>query len=126
MGDGWETKRSRVPNHQDWVVIKLGAPTSQLVRAVVDTFHYKGNYPKFCLLEATSMPVEPKDWKDPNIKWCTILDKKPLTAHNAHFFFLENPPSSGPFTHIRFTIFPDGGVSRLRVFGIRSNSVSHL
>lgn len=23
MGDGWETKRSRVKGHKDWVIIKL-------------------------------------------------------------------------------------------------------
>lgn len=23
MGDGWETKRSRQPGHQDWVIVKL-------------------------------------------------------------------------------------------------------
>eukprot|EP01091_Cochliopodium_minus_P000127 TRINITY_DN1015_c0_g1_i1.p1 TRINITY_DN1015_c0_g1~~TRINITY_DN1015_c0_g1_i1.p1 ORF type:complete len:345 (-),score=93.38 TRINITY_DN1015_c0_g1_i1:80-1114(-) len=124
MGDGWETKRSRVPNHNDWVVIKLGAPVSHFVRCVVDTFHYKGNYPKFCLIEAASVKDDPQDFKD--VKWVTILEKKPLTAHNAHYFFLESPQTDTPYTHVRLTIYPDGGVSRLRIFGVRGGVVSKI
>src|SRR5262249_18999385 len=50
MGDGWETKRRRGPGH-DWVVLKLGVP-GVLHRVVVDTAHFKGNFPDSCSLEA--------------------------------------------------------------------------
>lgn len=53
MGDGWETKRSRRADHVDWVVVKLGAE-GVIERAIVDTAHFKGNFPKMVKLEATN------------------------------------------------------------------------
>jgi allantoicase len=53
MGDGWETKRSRGGEHCDWVVVKLGAQ-GVIERVVVDTAHFKGNFPKMVKLEATN------------------------------------------------------------------------
>jgi allantoicase len=53
MGDGWETKRSRGGDHTDWVIVKLGAP-GIIDKAVVDTAHFKGNFPKMIKLEATN------------------------------------------------------------------------
>ena len=52
MGDGWETRRSREPGHSDWVVIKLGAK-GIINKVVVDTAHFKGNFPQQVKLEAT-------------------------------------------------------------------------
>jgi allantoicase len=53
MGDGWETRRSRGGEHVDWVVVKLGAEGT-IEKVVVDTAHFKGNYPKMVKLEATN------------------------------------------------------------------------
>jgi allantoicase len=53
MGDGWETRRSRVPGHSEWVIVKLGAP-GLIERAIIDTAHFKGNFPKMAKLEATA------------------------------------------------------------------------
>jgi len=52
-----------------------------------------------------------------NQNWTTITEKSPLNPHQRHYFFGEQIKSSGPFTHIKVTIYPDGGVSRLRVYG---------
>jgi len=62
MGDGWETRRSRSRDHCDWVVVKLGAE-GIIERVVVDTAHFKGNFPKMVKLEATySQEVFPFCW----------------------------------------------------------------
>jgi allantoicase len=53
MGDGWETRRSRGPDHCDWVVVKLGAE-GVIKKVVVDTAHFRGNFPKMVKLEATN------------------------------------------------------------------------
>ena len=103
IGDGWETRRRRGPGH-DWVIIKLGARS--LVQWVeVDTTYFKGNAPESCSLEGML-----------NGGWKELLPRQPLQAHTRHFFGNEIQ-RVGPVTHVRFNIFPDGGVSRLRVIG---------
>jgi len=123
MGDGWETKRSRVPNHKDWAVIKLGAPSSHLIRTEIDTCHFKGNFPDFCILEGASIQGKEWDEKDEKTVWYPLFKdgtQVPLTAHYIHPFDLFHPENlSTPITHVRLTVFPDGGVSRLRDFGLR-------
>lgn len=111
MGDGWETKRNRTPNNRDWVILRLahrGTPE----RIVVDTCHFKGNYPDSCSIEAcvtTDDQIETADWK-------TLLPQQKLSADHEHEYSSEIQ-NLGPITHIRLNIFPDGGVSRLRIFG---------
>ena len=100
MSDGWETKRRRGPGH-DWMIIKLAAP-GKLHRIEVDTSHFKGNAPGTCSLEASEGGGE----------WREILPHTPLHAHTLHHFDV-----SGQASRIRFNIFPDGGVSRLHVYG---------
>lgn len=114
MGDGWETKRNRTPNNRDWVILKL-AYAGFIDRILVDTCHFKGNYPDSCLLEGLLLDGnEPSDWTSA-LPWQVILPQAKLQADYEHFF--ENPENRGPFNYVRLTIFPDGGVSRLRLFG---------
>jgi allantoicase len=118
MGDGWETKRNRTPGNKDWVIIRL-AHKGIIEKILVDTCHFKGNYPDSCLIEGCL--VEGKDenvfQQDPgSIKWETILPQSKLSADHEHFYE-EEIKNKGPFTHARLTIFPDGGISRLRLWG---------
>jgi allantoicase len=115
MGDGWETKRRRGPGH-DWVIIKLGRP-GRLRSIEVDTNHFKGNYPDQCSIDGCHSPdtaIDTLSW--PNAKWMEILPKTKLQAHTQHVFEKELK-EAGPVTHVRLSIYPDGGVSRLRVLG---------
>lgn len=115
MSDGWETKRRRGPGH-DWVIIKLGAP-GQIRRVEVDTAWFKGNFPESCALEATNAPSSlAGSLTDLSTAWTSVLPRTRLQAHTRHFF--ENEVlDAGAVSHLRFNIFPDGGVSRLRVYG---------
>jgi allantoicase len=119
MKDGWETKRSRRPGTDpgsDWVIVRLG--TRGVIRVVeVDTNHFKGNYPDRCSLEVSDAPGAEMDVPtDPRHSWRSLLPETPLEAHKQHFFEAELAPA-GPATHVRLRIYPDGGVSRLRLYG---------
>jgi allantoicase len=115
MGDGWETKRRRGPGH-DWAVIKLGAP-GRLRRVEVDTAHFKGNFPESCSLEACRAEGDVAGDSSPaSLPWREVLPRTRLQAHTRHFYE-EGLQESGTVTHLRFNIYPDGGVSRLRVYG---------
>jgi allantoicase len=115
MSDGWETKRRRSPGH-DWVILKLGAPCA-IERIVVDTLHFKGNFPDSCSLEGCFAPNADKDsiLLD-DIDWQEVLPDSKLGSNREHIFSKELK-QTGPQTHMRFNIYPDGGVSRLRIFG---------
>jgi len=115
MSDGWETKRRRGPGH-DWVIIKLGAP-GQIHRVEVDTSWFKGNFPESCALEATSAVGLPEEnLTDLSVAWKSVLPRTRLQAHTRHSFEKEIL-DAGNVSHLQFNIFPDGGVSRLRVYG---------
>src|SRR6185503_2738989 len=112
MSDGWETKRRRGPGH-DWAIIKLARPGN--IRAVeIDTSHFKGNFPESCSLEACNNPGQ--DPADPSTPWTNVLTRTKLQAHTRHHFDQELS-DAGIVSHLRFNIYPDGGVSRLRVYG---------
>lgn len=119
MGDGWETARRRGEGH-DWVVIELGTPGT-VKRIVVDTLHFKGNYPASCRIKATYAPsVRVDDLTADRYEWQTLLENTELSAHKEHSYanIINN---IGIVSHVKLEIFPDGGVSRLRIFGARSH-----
>ncbi len=117
MGEGWETRRRRGPGH-DWAIVALGAPGT--VRWVeVDTNHFKGNYPDSFTLEAISAPgASLTELIDPNRQFEVLIDETKLEAHT-RLFIRDAVQSIGSVTHLRLRIYPDGGVSRLRVYGKR-------
>lgn len=111
MGDGWETKRRRGPGH-DWSIVRLAAPGT-IHRVEVDTRHFKGNAPGACDLEALRHAAD--DRLD-GAAWEVLLPRVPLSPDAVHLFEREVRPIAG-VTHVRFNIYPDGGVGRLRLFG---------
>src|SRR6267154_1287977 len=114
MSDGWETKRRRGPGH-DWTIIKLGRP-GRIRNLEVDTSHFKGNFPESCSLEACNAAEVPLETlQDPQFVWKPVLARTKLQAHTRHLF--DEVMDTGSVSHVRFNIFPDGGVSRLRVYG---------
>ena len=115
MGDGWETRRKRVPGF-DWIVVKL-ATAGTVQRVEVDTNHFKGNFPDTCSLEGCFLKEDLLDFANAkDIAWQEILPRTKLQASHRHFYEQELR-EKGPFTHVRLNIFPDGGISRLRVHG---------
>jgi allantoicase len=114
MGDGWETKRNRTPGNRDWVIIRL-ARAGEIRKIVVDTHHFKGNYPDRCSIEGCRSEND-EEVLAGNLPWTLILPEQKLSADTEHAFSKEIC-SKDIFSHVRLNIFPDGGVSRLRVMG---------
>jgi allantoicase len=113
MGDGWETRRRRGPGH-DWAIVRLGAPGT-VARVEIDTNHFKGNYPDSASIEGCLAPGAGLT-EVTAAPWVELLPQTKLKAHHRHFFSRELRPT-GPLSHVRLNIFPDGGISRFRVYG---------
>lgn len=115
MGDGWETRRRR-DEFNDWAVIRLGLAGS-IRKVVLDTAHLRGNYPDRFSLEGCHAPhtlLPPAD-----ARWSTIVPQNRLCPDREHVFTREVVCSpEARFSHVRLNIYPDGGVSRLRVLGV--------
>jgi len=120
MGDGWETKRRRGPGH-DWSVVHLGVQGT-VRRLELDTAHFKGNYPDSAGVEAAVM-TDAHGGVSADVSslaiadWTVILPQTKLQADHLHRFGPEIPQDTHA-SHVRLNIYPDGGVSRFRVFGV--------
>ncbi|CCX13605.1 galactose-binding domain-like protein [Pyronema domesticum] len=118
MGDGWETARSRVPGHKDWVIVKLGA-RGCVEEVVVDTMHFRGNFPKGVEIWGIDRDSHLVDAEDQG--WELIVGEAACSKDMQHAFTVENGLLKGQkvVSHVKMVIIPDGGVKRLRVFGRR-------
>ena len=116
MREGWETRRRRGPGH-DWAIVRLGRP-GRIRRVEVDTQHFKGNYPDRCSIDGCHKTIGAVDSLTASaVHWKELLPQVKLEADRQHLFEKELK-DIGPCTHVRLNIFPDGGVSRLRAYGI--------
>jgi allantoicase len=115
MGGGWETRRRRGPGY-DWIIVKLGT-RANIWRIAVETQHYKGNYPDSCSIDSCDAAAAlAQDLTTGRIPWTEIVSATKLAADAVRVFEAELK-SAAPATHVRLNIHPDGGISRLRVFG---------
>ena len=157
MGDGWETARH--PNRpaivvqdpithlqdtdlKDWCVIKLGLGGAKdnegIHRIIVDTRHFKGNYPESVAIDGCFANHDDKlvsdddvcksagleDDNDNNgsttIQWFPLVKRTHLTADAEHEYLRERGDivnGQRGVTHVRISITPDGGLSRVRIYG---------
>lgn len=118
MGDGWETRRRREPGY-DWLILALGA-RGRISKAVLDTAHFKGNYPDTAWLQAADMGQFGDGLSDAIVTdsmfWKELMPHQKL-GPDAEHTYREELADIGPVTHVRLNIHPDGGISRLRLFG---------
>ncbi|MDK1472195.1 allantoicase [Streptomyces sp. 549] len=120
--DGWETRRRRGADQDqphptdadhDWALVRLGTPG--VIRGiVVDTAHFRGNYPQAVSVEATSAPATafPEDLLA--AEWTPLVPRTAVGGHAANGFAVD---VERRFTHLRVNQHPDGGIARLRVYG---------
>lgn len=115
MGDGWETRRRREPGN-DWCIIELG--TAGIIECIeVDTAHFRGNYPDRCSVQAARVEGgTDQSLITQAMFWPLLMGEQKLEMHAIHRF-TDGLAELGPVTHVRFNIIPDGGVSRLRLWG---------
>src|SRR6516162_1532105 len=112
--DGWESRRRREPGH-DWALIRLGAP-GVIHAVVVDTAHFTGNFPAECSVEACAAEGHPSpdELLSEGVAWAQLVPRTPLAGDSENRFPVMD---DSRFTHLRLTIYPDGGVARLRAVG---------
>lgn len=121
MSDGWETRRSQVgrgayapggsregQERKEWVVARLGV-TGCIQYVEIDTAFHPGNYPVAASLEGIL-----SDDEEPTGTWTAVVHKTKLGSHRQHWLASE---SGAVFSHVRLSIYPDGGLKRLRVHG---------
>ena len=108
--DGWESRRKRFEGY-DHAVIRLGVP-GWIKGVDIDTSHFTGNFPPSASLEACFVAEG-----DPNedTVWSEVLPAVELKGNSHHYHEIA---FDKPVSHLRFNIYPDGGVARLRVHGI--------
>jgi allantoicase len=115
MSSGWETRRRRGPGH-DWNLVQLGRPGT-IRRVEVDTTHFKGNAPGRVALEVCDEPgATAEALAGGAVDWRVLLPQSPSQPHTRHVFERELR-CAGRATHLRLSLFPDGGVARLRAYG---------
>jgi allantoicase len=110
MGDGWETRRTR-RDGPEWVVVEL-ATEGTLRRVELDTGRFRGNAPESASLEVGPSAEGP---------WVEVLGRTKLLPHTRHVFDVELVAHAAG-RYVRMQIWPDGGVSRLRLFGTPSRA----
>ncbi|XP_075873352.1 allantoicase [Nelusetta ayraudi] len=135
MADGWETARRldrprkltvdqqgilQVPG-SEWAVFRL-ACSAEVQRVEVDTLHFKGNFPDSCRIEACLLDsaqeaglIASHRWS--SARWQLLLPPQKLRPHHTHLYGAATLRLRGPISHVRLVISPDGGVSRLRLWG---------
>ena len=117
MGDGWETRRRREPGN-DWIVVALGA-AGTVERLEIDTAHFKGNYPDRASVEGILLAGggDESGLLGEGAEWRCVMAEEKLEMDKIHTFEGDRVRDIGPVTHLRLSIYPDGGVSRFRAFG---------
>lgn len=116
MGDGWETRRRREPGN-DWLILELGHAVT-VEKIEIDTAHFKGNYPDRISMQAARV-AESTDQSlvTQAMFWPELLGEQKTEMDKQHFYEGEQIKAIGPVSHVRLNVFPDGGVSRVRVWG---------
>ncbi|MET0699233.1 MAG: allantoicase [Mycobacterium sp.] len=114
--DGWETRRRRGAGADacDSAIVRLGVPG--IVRGVVvDTAWFTGNYPPQISVEAAHIAGYPSVAElIEQADWTTIVERSAVNGDTRNPFKVS---SSSRWTHVRLSIYPDGGVARFRVHG---------
>src|SRR5215469_18717075 len=110
--DGWETRRRRQPG-SDSAIVRLGCP-GVVRRIVVDTSYFTGNYPPEVSVEACGTEGYPAPAELVAAEWSTLVPRGAVAGDTRNEFDVGVEER---FTHVRLTLFPDGGVARLRVYG---------
>lgn len=105
MSDGWETARRR-DDGNDWLTVALAAP-AQIHDVVIDTSRFVGNAPGAAMVTDASSGVQ-------------LLARTRLQPDTEHRFLVADTsgtPDTPESDEVRLDVYPDGGLSRLRVHG---------
>jgi len=133
MADGWETARrldrpavleedyngQLKVTGKEWATFRLGH-VGIITAVEVDTHHFKCNFPDSCYLEGCFIPPgdEERLLKKEGEPWVTILSSQKLLPNKPHYFSgAQMIQAHSPINACRLVMAPDGGISRLRLWG---------
>jgi allantoicase len=106
--DGWESRRKRTAGH-DFCVIRI---CPGVIRGVeVDTRHFTGNYPPRVMLEACRVATDPVE----TTVWSELVPMTDIEGDSVCNFTVADERT---WSHVRINIYPDGGIARLRIYGV--------
>lgn len=121
--DGWETRRHNT-EPADWVIIKFGVASAQIIATEVDTAYFNGNHAPAITVEATyvppashASPEAEREYLEKEAKWDEIIAKTECGPSQRHFFIREDGITEKVYTHARLKQYPDGGIARFRLYG---------
>lgn len=116
MGDGWETRRRREPGN-DWGIIELANPAI-IDNIMIDTNFFKGNFAdKFSICSAYLEDTTDSSVVTQSMFWEELVAPQKLSMDKEHKFDNSFLKHNRPVTHLRINIFPDGGISRVKLYG---------
>ncbi|MFO1142976.1 MAG: allantoicase [Amaricoccus sp.] len=110
MGEGWETRRRRDPGN-DHALFRL-AYRGELRLIEIDTAHFKYNASAEVALFAADGDAPPA--VEDASAWRPLLSRRRLQPDTRHAFPLGSGTSCA---WVRLDAFPDGGISRVRLWG---------
>jgi allantoicase len=110
--DGWETRRRREPG-SDHAIVRLGA-SGVVHGVVVDTAFFRGNYPPQISVEALAADGYPSPQELAGMRWQVLVARTAASGDAANAYQVTDRRR---WTHVRLSIYPDGGVARFRVHG---------
>jgi allantoicase len=113
--DGWETRRHRAPHH-DHAIVRLGVP-GLVHGVVVDTSFFRGNYPPQLSVEALAADGYPSPGELAPMTWHTLVPRADVRGDAVNAYPVDDGRRGRRWTHVRLSIYPDGGVARFRVHG---------
>lgn len=108
--DGWESRRKRGPGH-DWCIVRMARPGT-IVGVDLDTSHFTGNFPPSASIEGRDAGHDEAASAD---AWFPLLPAVNLGGNRHHYFALDGARRC---THVRVNLYPDGGLARLRLYGM--------
>lgn len=110
--DGWETRRRREPGN-DHAIVRLGIP-GIVHGVIVDTAFFAGNYPPQVSVEAVCADGYPSPAELAPMSWQPLVTRAAARGDTANEYPVADRHR---WTHVRLSIYPDGGVARFRVHG---------
>ncbi|MCS5589832.1 MAG: allantoicase [Candidatus Thioglobus sp.] len=114
--DGWESRRRR-DGKNDFCFIRLGS-TSIINNFNIDTSHFTGNFAPAISILGCCVPGGTTDDRVVDgsavSEWFDLLTQENLKSDSHNLFSCK---STQPLTHLKITLYPDGGIARFRAYG---------
>jgi allantoicase len=114
----------------EYCILQLGYPIQNVQRIVIDTKHFKGNAPESidiygcdCTKNDTQQVLDHEQIIN-TIEWFPLLHRCLVSPHAIHIYEMNlgqiipiPEVNVRGVTHVRVRIYPDGGLSRVRIYG---------